>query len=94
MFLIIIMILLTMPSPCPMQSNSRICLLCINDDDISGKTTSTTCDDTDLSLDTGATASIMNNKDNNYIGFISLIPVSLFMMMAAAVGGGGALVAT
>ena len=84
-----------MPSPCPMQSNSRICLLCINADDISGRTFSTTCGDTDLSMSTGATASIINNNDNNYYSFTSLIPVSLLMVgTTAAVGGGGAAVVT
>ena len=51
-----------MLSPCPIQSNSRIILLGINADDISGRTSSTTRGDTDLSLDGGATVDIIYNS--------------------------------
>ena len=84
----------TMLSPCPIQSNSRICLLCINADDISGWTSSAT----DLSLDVGAAVSIISNQDKYYSGFVS-IPVSLLMVVVvvdttAVVGGGAAVVTT
>ena len=84
-YIYMVLLINTVPSPCPMQSNSRICSLSINTDDIIGRTSSTTCGDTDLSLDIGATASIINNKDNNYSGFMSLMPHT----SKSAHGGGG-----
>ena len=84
-----------------MQSNSRICLLCINADDISGRTSSTTCGDTDLSPDIGTTASIINNKVNKYSAWfrVTRIPISPLIVLVVldtttAVGGRAAVVTT